>query len=86
MQKPDIDFDAWCDPDNPKTVTIKDVCKAATFISPEIPKTPLTVSEVLYCTYNMSGFRNTRICTTSSSLHVQQNVTQTDNSASEHNE
>ncbi|CAH0756475.1 unnamed protein product [Diatraea saccharalis] len=42
-QKSDIEFDSWCDPDNPKTITYKDVIKAAVAIKEEIPKTPLMV-------------------------------------------
>lgn len=43
FQKPDIEFDEWCDPLNPKTITYKDVLKAAAAIKEGIPRTSLVV-------------------------------------------
>ncbi|XP_063831104.1 L-threonine ammonia-lyase-like [Ostrinia nubilalis] len=45
--KPDIEFDQWCDPLNPKTIIYKDVLKAASAIKEEYPYTPLVKSR--YC-------------------------------------
>ncbi|KAL0819571.1 hypothetical protein ABMA28_007662 [Loxostege sticticalis] len=42
--KPDIEFDQWCDPLNPKTITYKDVLKAAAAIKEGIPRTSLVKS------------------------------------------
>ncbi|CAH0400541.1 unnamed protein product [Chilo suppressalis] len=42
--KVNIEFDNWCDSDNPKTILPNDVIKAAAAITHEIPKTPLTKS------------------------------------------
>ncbi|KAJ0173577.1 hypothetical protein K1T71_010726 [Dendrolimus kikuchii] len=62
--KTNLEFDPWCDPDNPKTVTYKDILNATSVVNEYIPPSPLKRSKCcvqfeMELNYKFEIFHNT---------------------------
>ncbi|XP_073949974.1 L-threonine ammonia-lyase-like [Choristoneura fumiferana] len=66
--KQDIEFDPWCDPDNPKTITYTEVIKASSVVRGVIPETNIVRSK--WCKeLKMELYHKNEICHRSGSFN-----------------